>query len=479
VSLSNLLNLDLSSLSNFDSLNVGGYTLDQSSLSNLFNIDFSNLDLSGLSNFGSLTVGGYTLDQSSLSNLFNIDFSTVDLSGLSNFGSLTVGGYTLDQSSLSNLFNIDFSNLDLSGFSNFESIVIGGYTLDGITLSNLLDHISSPPRVIDLEFDPNGPYQYTENIYANYIETNYLKVNKKLIIDAVSATNTIGDSGQFSNLYVSGTIETPMISIDSNIITSSIAQELVTHTFESEVTFNADIIVDNTVTLSNNANDSFWKMYNNTVNSNTSDLVFVSNQGTATVFSETFTEGLLNFTSKHTVSTLIDLREENITDDLIGKIVISTGQYKDLDNSDIIRIDEATPIVALSTQEKDSRIFGVVAGFEQPGTDKREFKIGTIIFTKAKEKQDIKLVVNGSGEGALLVCDYFGPIKNGDLLCSSPIPGLACKQDDNIIRSYTVAKATADCDFVDHYPKSKYGLKSEKLNDKTYQKCLIGVIYMC
>ncbi len=133
----------------------------------------------------------------------------------------------------------------------------------------------------------------------------------------------------------------------------------------------------------------------------------------------------------------------------------------------------------LSTKEKDSRIFGVIAGYEKPNKDSRQFKIGNMIFNKNKQKNDIKLNINSVGEGALLVCNYNGPIHNGDLLCTSPIPGLAMKQDDDIIRSYTIAKITCDCNFIDKYPKSKGGLKNIQFKKKKYKKCLVGVIYMC
>jgi hypothetical protein len=51
------------------------------------------------------------------------------------------------------------------------------------------------------------------------------------------------------------------------------------------------------------------------------------------------------------------------------------------------------------------------------------------------------------GEGALWICDENGPIESGDLLCSASVPGYAMRQDDDIVRSYTVAKATMSCNF--------------------------------
>jgi hypothetical protein len=45
------------------------------------------------------------------------------------------------------------------------------------------------------------------------------------------------------------------------------------------------------------------------------------------------------------------------------------------------------------------------------------------------------------------VCDENGPIEEGDLLCTSSTPGYLMKQDDDIIRSYTVGKAMENVTF--------------------------------
>ncbi|GLC54538.1 hypothetical protein PLESTB_000877300 [Pleodorina starrii] len=65
-----------------------------------------------------------------------------------------------------------------------------------------------------------------------------------------------------------------------------------------------------------------------------------------------------------------------------------------------------------------------------------------------------RVVVNSVGEGGILVCNSNGPIQNGDLLVTSPVPGHAMRQDDDVYTAATVAKATCDFDFdkagVDH-----------------------------
>lgn len=51
------------------------------------------------------------------------------------------------------------------------------------------------------------------------------------------------------------------------------------------------------------------------------------------------------------------------------------------------------------------------------------------------------LVMNSLGEGGVNVCGENGDIKPGDLIVTSSTPGKGMKQDDDVIRNYTVAKA--------------------------------------
>jgi hypothetical protein len=51
------------------------------------------------------------------------------------------------------------------------------------------------------------------------------------------------------------------------------------------------------------------------------------------------------------------------------------------------------------------------------------------------------IIVNGVGEGQVNVCGEGGDIAIGDLIVTSSIPGKGMKQADDLIRSYTVAKA--------------------------------------
>jgi hypothetical protein len=55
--------------------------------------------------------------------------------------------------------------------------------------------------------------------------------------------------------------------------------------------------------------------------------------------------------------------------------------------------------------------------------------------------------INSLGEGQINVCGKGGNLEIGDLITTSSIPGKGMKQDDDIIRSYTVAKVRENVTF--------------------------------
>jgi hypothetical protein len=114
---------------------------------------------------------------------------------------------------------------------------------------------------------------------------------------------------------------------------------------------------------------------------------------------------------------------------------IARGGWKHRGGSSAIRIDSALPILELCTIAKDKKVFGV---FDSVVTNR--WYTGGV---------DTRARVNGLGEGAVWVCDENGAVEAGDLLCSASTPGYAMKQDveADIVRSYTVAKATMSCNF--------------------------------
>ncbi len=101
--------------------------------------------------------------------------------------------------------------------------------------------------------------------------------------------------------------------------------------------------------------------------------------------------------------------------------------YSEIDK-DGITIEDAVPVVRLSRQRKDKRVFGVFGGLRS---------------TNNKDR----LIVNSVGEGGICVCNTNGNIENGDYIQSSDLLGYGEKQDDDLLHNYTIAKATIDCDF--------------------------------
>jgi hypothetical protein len=216
-------------------------------------------------------------------------------------------------------------------------------------------------------------------------------------------------------------------------------------------------------------NRGIWEICNIANNSNSSDLVMVSNNGTTISFCDNFEPGVLNFTGKHRCATAMPAIN---ADDLIGRIVISTGSYKNLQNQAAISMDEAIPIVTLATSNADPRVFGVIGGVEEEMTPQRTFKVGNLQFTQDKDVVDNRLIIHSVGEGAIWVCDEGGPLKNGDLIVSGH-DGYGVRQHDDLIRNCTVAKITCDCDFS--LESTVY--KCDSLADGK-RRALVGCVYL-
>ena len=133
----------------------------------------------------------------------------------------------------------------------------------------------------------------------------------------------------------------------------------------------------------------------------------------------------------------------------------------DLDNSTIIQIDEALPVVKLCKRVRDPTAFGVVGGVDKDG----RFRIGNMAFRKDMDVG--RIIVQSQGEGAIWVTNAGGPIRNGDYVTTSHIPGYATRQGSQLHYNYTVAKVTCDCVFT----------KSFTYRGKKYKKAFVGCVY--
>jgi outer membrane protein assembly factor BamB len=158
-------------------------------------------------------------------------------------------------------------------------------------------------------------------------------------------------------------------------------------------------------------------------------------------------DGFGTFTGFHRVYTDDTLFNESNPDifrnNYMGRVVISTGKIKtDLTNDegenpiwysaidkDGITIEDALPIIQLSRNKKDKRVFGVL------GDPKRN------------SNNPNRLIVNSVGEGAICVSNTNGNIENGDYIQSSDLLGYGEKQNDDLLHNYTIAKSTINCNF--------------------------------
>ena len=135
---------------------------------------------------------------------------------------------------------------------------------------------------------------------------------------------------------------------------------------------------------------------------------------------------------------------------LVGRIVEATGEFcnmimeqgQECSNYDSLTVNDALPMVRVCNTAKSKKVYGVISGEED---EERSFG-GNVKSVYSKAKGDKRLHVNGLGEGCIWVSDANGPLENGDYIVSWK-DGYGQKQNDDILRNYTVAKITMDCDF--------------------------------
>lgn len=240
--------------------------------------------------------------------------------------------------------------------------------------------------------------------------------------------------------------------------------------FVGGMTYSAGLNVSDRLILLSGSNQ--WSQYV-TVTSNLNPyLVFQSGSGTILRFGDTFQPELFNFTGKHRCT-----MRGSYDNTLKGRIVSATGEYLSLDNKSIVLIDEAIPVITLSQKAYDTTCFGVVSDVEA-NTTKRVFRLGSMEMEIDKAQEDIKVIVNSVGEGGIWVCNANGDFKNGDLVVSSGIDGFGMRQNDDVIRSCTVAKITCDCSFddlmVSGWTPSIYHYHYE---EQTYLVAFVGCTY--
>jgi hypothetical protein len=157
------------------------------------------------------------------------------------------------------------------------------------------------------------------------------------------------------------------------------------------------------------------------------------------------------FTGAHEVTLSNDFGE--VTP---GMLVSATGNTVFREGSISATVMEVEP----SNRPQDKAVLGaLVAEQESFGGTWHEFGDGVRFAS-----------VNSLGEGMLLVTNYGGDIKNGDLITTSPIPGMGMLQDDDLMHSYTAGKSTQNVDWDSVTDTVIF-------EGKAYKKALITVTY--
>lgn len=182
----------------------------------------------------------------------------------------------------------------------------------------------------------------------------------------------------------------------------------------------------------------------------------------------------------------VDLDLKNNIENYIGMIVSSAGTYYSVNpitkevttGKDAISISEALPEIKLTNIDKDKSVWGVVTNVKNDNYN-TDGTVETDNNTEWGDRLGSNVIrINGLGEGAIWVTNINGNIENGDYICSSIIPGLGRKQDDDMLRNYSVAKITMDCDF-DLNNNNLYKCEEFEFQGKIYKKAFVGCTYHC
>ena len=158
------------------------------------------------------------------------------------------------------------------------------------------------------------------------------------------------------------------------------------------------------------------------------------------------------FTGQH-MSSIVDVTPTNVSN-CVGLIVSSNqNDYMTINGgtplkgAKNIHVNEAIPVVKISTKVQDKACFGVISSGEDPNESGREQRTGHIVGVFHKESGDNRVYVNSLGEGGVWVVNTNGNLEAGDYITTSNVSGYGMKQTSEFLANYTVAKITMDCNF--------------------------------
>lgn len=115
----------------------------------------------------------------------------------------------------------------------------------------------------------------------------------------------------------------------------------------------------------------------------------------------------------------------------LGAIVTASGKIW----MQKISISQATPKVDLSGANSDKSVYGVVAELSPKN-------YAGYVRHNGLDDDEICVSINSVGDGRVWVTNIKGEVGLGDYITSSLVRGYGCKQEDDLMRSSTVAKCT-------------------------------------
>ena len=174
--------------------------------------------------------------------------------------------------------------------------------------------------------------------------------------------------------------------------------------------------------------------------------------GAPSTSSSSTPHGIISFTGQH-MSPVIDVTPTNVSN--YAGLIVSSNQNDYLSiNTTVplrgaknINVNEAIPVVKISTKAQDKACFGVISWGEDPNEERREQKAGHLVNEWNKEKGDNRVYINSIGEGGVWVVNTNGNLEAGDYITTSNVSGYGMKQTSEFLANYTVAKITMDCNF--------------------------------
>ena len=144
-----------------------------------------------------------------------------------------------------------------------------------------------------------------------------------------------------------------------------------------------------------------------------------------------------------------------------GMVVRVTGETQVRRKQGSVDLSSTLPTIRLASRAEDSAVFGVVVSeIDLPEGHWYEVRDG-----------DRFASVNALGEGRVWVTDSSGPIRAGDYLTTSDIPGYAARQRDGILRNFTLGKAIETVDWDEITDTVEH-------DGETHKRVLLAVVYV-